>query len=270
MKLITLILALALAGTANAQAPTPQPGDAKTTPAPQQRQRGASELLQQKISPGLAKYTDEVLFGEVWPGAGLSQRDRSLVVISILIATNKPAQLPGHLARALTNGVTPVEASGVLAHLALYSGWPNAVSTLEVYDKVYTERKIDFAAIQAAATLAPLAPVASDKTVTEAVTSQFATVAPKFADLSNRVVFGDLWQRPDLSMRDRSLVTIAGLAAMGDDDLLEPYLRRGVEAGLTRDEIAEALTQLAFYAGWSKATKAMTVVTQTLGNATSR
>lgn len=90
-------------------------------------------------------------------------------------------------------------------------------------------------------------------------------MAPKFADLTNRVVFGDLWTRSDLSVRDRSLVTIAALTATGDIDLLEPYLRRGVQAGLTRDEIAEALTHIAFYAGWGKATRALTVVTQTLG-----
>ena len=88
---------------------------------------------------------------------------------------------------------------------------------------------------------------------------QFATIAPKFAELTNEVVFDDLWRRSDLSVRDRSLVSIAALAAMGDDDQLDLYLLRGIESGLTRDQIAEALTHLAFYAGWSKATKAMTV-----------
>ena len=79
------------------------------------------------------------------------------------------------------------------------------------------------------------------------------------------MVFGDLWRRSDLSVRDRSLVTIAALAAMGDDEFLEPYLRRGVEAGLTRDQIAEALTHIGFYAGWPKATKALTTVARVLG-----
>lgn len=83
--------------------------------------------------------------------------------------------------------------------------------------------------------------------------------------LTNDVVFDDLWRRGDLSVPDRSLVTIAALAAMGDDDQLDPYLRRGVESGLTRAQIAEALTHLGFYAGWPKATKALTAVTKTLG-----
>ena len=91
------------------------------------------------------------------------------------------------------------------------------------------------------------------------------TVAPKFVQLTNEVVFDDLWRRSDLSVRDRSLVTIAALAAMGDDDQLDPYLRRAIESGLTRAQIAEALTHLGFYAGWPKATKALAAVTRSLG-----
>ena len=162
----------------------------------------------------------------------MSPRDRSLVTISVLIATGKPAQLTGHLGRALNNGVQPSEASGLLAHLAIYCGWPNAVSALEVYDQVYTARKVDTAALRAVGPRLP-AP-ASDAGRARALTEELAAVAPKFVQLTNDVVFDDLWRRSDLSLRDRSLVTIAALAAMGDDDQLDFYLRRGVESGLTR------------------------------------
>ena len=74
------------------------------------------------------------------------------------------------------------------------------------------------------------------------------------------MVFDDLWRRSDLTPRDRSLVTLAALAAMGDDDQLELYVRRGLESGLTRAEIAEAMTHLGFYAGWGKATAAITAI----------
>jgi 4-carboxymuconolactone decarboxylase len=90
-------------------------------------------------------------------------------------------------------------------------------------------------------------------------------VAPKFVQLTNDVVFDDLWRRSDLSVRDRSLVTIAALAAMGDDDQLDFYLRRGLESGLTASQVTEAVTHLGFYAGWAKATKAMTAVRKSLG-----
>jgi 4-carboxymuconolactone decarboxylase len=217
--------------------------------------------LQQKIAPGLATFTDDVLFGDVWKRPELSPRDRSLVTISVLIATGKPDQLQGHLGRALSNGVQPGEASAVLAHLALYCGWPSAVSALNVYEQVYTARKIDTSTLRA---LVPqLSAPGSDASRAKAVNEQFGVVAPKFAQLTNDVVFGKLWLRSDLSLRDRSLVTIAALAAMGDDDQLDLYLRRGLESCLTRSQIAEALTHLGFYAGWSRATQALTVLTST-------
>ena len=218
--------------------------------------------LQQRIAPGLATLTDDVLFGDVWRRAELSPRDRSLVTISVLIATGKPAQLAGHLGRALDNGIQPSEASGVLAHLAIYSGWPSAVSALDIYNQVYTARKIDTSSLRA--TGARLPAPASDAARAKTVTEELAAVAPKFVQLTNDLIFDDLWRRSDLSVRDRSLVTIAALAAMGDDDQLDLYLRRAIESGLTRAQITEALTHLGFYAGWPKATKALTAVTKTL------
>jgi 4-carboxymuconolactone decarboxylase len=223
----------------------------------QEQRGGSSSALQKELVPGMATLTDEVLYGDVWQRTELSARDRSLVTISVLIATGKSAQLVGHLGRALTNGVRPNEASGVLTHLAIYCGWPSAVTALDVYQQVYSARKIDTAPLRAA--FAPL-PIPPDAARARATTEPFATVAPKFTQLTNDVVFDNLWRRSDLSVRDRSLVTLSALAAMGDDDQLDFYLRRGVDSGLTREQIAEAFTHLAFYAGWPKATKAMTAM----------
>jgi 4-carboxymuconolactone decarboxylase len=224
---------------------------------PQQTTARPSGPVQQRLAPGLATLTDDVLFGDVWRRSELSPRDRSLVTISVLIATGKSAQLAGHLGRALDNGVQASEASGVLAHLAIYSGWPNAVSALDIYDQVYTARKVDTTALSAVGPR--LSAATSDAARAKAVQDEFGAVAPKFVELTNDVVFDDLWRRSDLAPRDRSLVTIAALAASGDDEL-EVYLRRGLESGLTGAQISEAVTHVAFYAGWSKATKAMRAI----------
>jgi 4-carboxymuconolactone decarboxylase len=242
---------------------SPSAQQAPASDRPQGTARRPSGEVQPRIAPGLAALTDDVLYGDVWRRLELSPRDRSLVTVSVLIATGKPAQLAGHLGRALDNGVRASEASGLLAHLAIYCGWPSAVSALEVYDQVYTARKIDTAALGARATR--LQPPASDAARARAVNEALAAVAPKFVQLTNDVVFDDLWRRPDLTPRDRSLVTIAALAAMGDDDQLDLYVRRGVEHGLSRNQITESLTHLGFYAGWGKATRAMTAVARTLG-----
>ena len=264
---LTMLALLASVSTEEAERTPAQPGvtsEQQSQPVNQpQPTTGPSGPLQQRIAPGLATLTDDVLFGDVWRRPELSPRDRSMVTISVLIATGKPAQLAGHLGRALTNGVQPSEASGLLAHLAIYCGWPTAVSALEVYEQVYTARKVDTAALR---TVTPRLPApASDAARARAVNDELGAVAPKFVQLTNDVVFDDLWRRSDLSLRDRSLVTITALAAMGDDDQLDVYLRRGLESGLTRGQITEALTHLGFYAGWPKATRAMTAVTRSLG-----
>jgi 4-carboxymuconolactone decarboxylase len=243
--------------------PEPSP-HTQPPPEPQQAPSRPSGTVQPRIAPGLATLTDDVLFGDVWKRPDLSPRERSLVTLSVLIATGKPAQLTGHLGRALDNGVRPSEASGLLAHLAIYCGWPSAVSALEVYDQVYTARKVDTATLRA---LAPRLPAAAgDAARAKATAAEFGAMAPKFVQLTNDVVLDDLWRRPDLGRRDRSLVTIAALAAMGDDDQLDSYLRGGLESGLSRAQIAEAVTHLGFYAGWAKATAAMKAVTRSLGN----
>ncbi|MBA4806459.1 carboxymuconolactone decarboxylase family protein [Brevundimonas sp.] len=199
----------------------------------------------------MAAYTDEVLFGQVWPGPGLTQRDRSLMVISALIAIDKPAQLRGHLGRALDNGVTPVEASGVLTHLAFYAGWPSAVISLAVFDEVYTARDVDIAA------LAPFAARPAPSRPTPAAEDAFA---PDFARLTDTVIKDDLWRRTDLVPRDRLLVTISALTALGEADQIPGLIRQTSTAGLTRVEVGEALTHLAFYVGWPRVTRALEVL----------
>lgn len=229
------------------------PALAQQAPAP-----SVAPPLMKRLTPALADYTDGVLFGDVWRRTELAPRDRSLVTVAVLIATGKTAQLPGHLERALDNGVRPGEIAGLVTHLAFYSGWPNAVSSLEVVDTVYRARGIDPAAVRTPDTRLPLP--ASDAARRRTVETGTAPTAPKLASLTNDVLFADLWRRPDLSPRDRSLVTIAALAAGSDADQLAFHVRRGIENGLTQGQIVEAITHLAFYAGWPKSMAAVAVV----------
>lgn len=76
------------------------------------------------------------------------------------------------------------------------------------------------------------------------------TVAPKLIDLTEKVVFGDVWERPGLSKRDRSLITVATLVALSRTEQLKGHLERALNNGVTKDEIGELVTHLAFYAGW--------------------
>jgi 4-carboxymuconolactone decarboxylase len=89
--------------------------------------------------------------------------------------------------------------------------------------------------------------------------------AAKLADLTDDVLFADVWARPGLSPRDRSLITVAALVALGRDAQLSGHLRRALDNGLTRDQLAEAITHLAFYAGWPAAMSAVGVLATITG-----
>lgn len=90
-------------------------------------------------------------------------------------------------------------------------------------------------------------------------------IAPKLAELTDDVLFADVWNRGELAARDRSLITVAVLIAGGDADQLRFHLGRARENGLTETELIEAITHLAFYAGWPKAMTAITVAKQVFG-----
>ena len=87
--------------------------------------------------------------------------------------------------------------------------------------------------------------------------SPFADVAPGLATITDDVLFGDVWKRPGLSSRDRSLITVASLISLYRTNELPFHLKRAMENGVTRDETAEIITHLAFYAGWPPASTAV-------------
>ncbi|MWV48337.1 carboxymuconolactone decarboxylase family protein [Rathayibacter sp. VKM Ac-2803] len=90
--------------------------------------------------------------------------------------------------------------------------------------------------------------------------------APKIVQLTDDVLFGDVWERPELSPRDRSLITVSALIMGGNAEQLPGHLSRALENGVTRNELIETITHLAFYAGWPKALSAVTVAKKVLGD----
>lgn len=87
----------------------------------------------------------------------------------------------------------------------------------------------------------------------------FGGFAPKLVQLTDDVLFGDIWERSELSKRDRSLATVAALVALNRPEQLRFHLARAVENGVKKQELIEAITHLAFYSGWPNAMSAMSV-----------
>src|SRR5215467_6585752 len=90
--------------------------------------------------------------------------------------------------------------------------------------------------------------------------------APKLVELTDRVLFGDIWERPELPKRDRSLITVAALVALNRPEQLRFHLTRAVENGLTKEELIEVITHLAFYSGWPNAMTAITTAKEVFSN----
>jgi 4-carboxymuconolactone decarboxylase len=89
--------------------------------------------------------------------------------------------------------------------------------------------------------------------------TMFGDFAPKLAELTDDVLFADVWNRPELSARDRSLITVAVLTANGNTDQLGFHLGRAIENGVTKEELVEAITHVTLYAGWPRGMAAMGV-----------
>jgi 4-carboxymuconolactone decarboxylase len=102
----------------------------------------------------------------------------------------------------------------------------------------------------------------NDTQITQTRRGPFADVAPALDELTQGVLFGDVWERPGLSKRDRSLVTVATLVALYRTNELPFHLKRALENGVTREELVELITHLAFYAGWPPASTAVGIARQ--------
>tara|TARA_Y100000588_G_C14226944_1_gene913579 strand:- start:109 stop:870 length:762 start_codon:yes stop_codon:yes gene_type:complete len=212
-----------------------------------------------QVAPALEAYSANNLFGEVWQGAELSTRDRALVTFAALMTRHETGNLAEHIELALDAGVSPAEISETITHLAFYTGWGNAIAATEAAAPVFAERGVkpeDLPVVDPE--LLPLneeAEAAREK----AVSGNYGDVSQGVVDNTRELLFLDLWLRPGLAPRDRSLVTVAALIAAGQPEQMTFHLNRAMDNGLTKEEAGGVLAHLAFYAGWPKVFSALPV-----------
>src|SRR3954465_10799341 len=224
----------------------------------QQPTKTAQEVAM--VSPALERYTQGTLRGDLWKRPDLSPRDRSIVTLAALITRNQAAEMPDYLALALDHGVKPREISEIITHLAFYAGWGNAMAAVAAAKDVFARRGIGADQLPPAEPeLLPLDEAAEAQRAAR-VGQDVGPVAPGLNQFTTDVLFRDLWLRPGLAPRDRSLVTVSALIAAGQFAQLAGHLSRGMDNGLTRAEASEVVTHLAFYAGWPNAFSAVPVL----------
>ncbi len=177
-------------------------------------------------TPYLRDLLNQVLYAETWTREELSPRERSMITVAVGIALYASSEVRYHVGRALDNGVTQEEIGEVITHVAFYSGFPTAVNAARVIAGVYEARGL---------------PMGDGR----------FPAAPYLDELITGLVFEETWGREQqLSARDRSLATIAVTLSNYQTDQLRVHLNRGLDNGLTTEEISELIAQVTLYAGF--------------------
>ncbi len=209
--------------------------------------------------------------GEMWSRPQLSRRDRSLMIIAVLAAQARDEELELHTGVGLLHGLTRTEIEEINLHVAAYAGFPAAMAASRHMDAAFCkaegveriEGRQPADHLSNAERLERAADVRRSLTGGRAKSDpneDLAAMTERLGDLGEwamRYAFGEIWSRPDLSRRDRSLVVIAILCALGQDAELAFHVPAGLNHGLTRVEIEEIMTHLCLYAGFPRAVDGM-------------
>jgi 4-carboxymuconolactone decarboxylase len=212
------------------------------------------------VSPALASYIQSSINEDLWKRPDLSPRDRSLITVAALVARLQTIGMLHYFSIALESGVTPGELSEILTHLAFYSGWSNALSAVPILKEIFAQRGIGMDQLPEVSP--PLLPLNEQAEAKRAATVEqnFGAVAPGVVQYTTDLLFRDLWLRPALAPRDRSLITVSALIASGQVAQITYHLNRAMDNGLTQRQASEMLTHLAFYVGWPPVFSALPVV----------
>ncbi len=235
----------------------------------EQNGRALAEFLESRGA--LGSFAVRTGAGEVWSRTQLSRRDRSLVVISFLTALGRELELRQHVAGGLNHGLRRDEIDEIMAQTAAYAGMPVALAGAGVAAAVFAEidgteqRETPPAPAEAkddekrrADGLDVLRTLLGDP----AMDMKFAESATieQLGDMGRLVLdfaFGDVWSRPQLSRRDRSLVVVSVLTALSLAHELEIHLRGALNHGVTPAEIEEVMLTMVIYGGFPRAIDGM-------------
>jgi 4-carboxymuconolactone decarboxylase len=184
----------------------------------------ASIDMLNELSPEFAKLTENILFKDIWNRPGLSARDKSLITIVVLVATNRIDQLEPYINLGLKNGLSQKEIQAAMIHIAFFIELPSELKGLK--------------------------PILKSP---KAAMDELKQLSPEFGKLTEEAIYKDIWSRPGLSARDKSLITIAVLVATNKPLQAQSNMKLGLYNGLTKTEIEAAIIHIAFYAGWPSA-----------------
>lgn len=218
----------------------------------------------------LGSFALDFVMGDIWSREQLSRRDRNLIVLSILGTLNQTNQLSYYVSGALNHGLTPVEIREIMTHLAAYAGFPKALDAMAVANSILAELGHDAgtAGLPESERLSDAERRARGAEVMARLSGNnqsnpdeaLAALAGKLGPLGAYGIdfaFGEVWARPELSRRDRSLLVVSVLATLGRGEELDIHIPAAVRHGVTQIELEELMLTVFAYAGAPLAVEGM-------------
>ena len=219
----------------------------------------------ERVWGATGSFTVDFVLADIWSRPQLSRRDRSMIVLATLIALGQTGkEMVVHTQGAIHHGMTREEVEEVVTHVSAYVGFPKTLGAIRIVQD-------GLRSFEENGKLPPHEPAARksdeeryhdglDVLRTLMDWSDPAGEAPKLEErlgpigpLAIRYLFGEVWARTQLSRRDRSLITVAILTALGRTDQMTTHVPGALNHGVTREEIEEAMVQMLGYAGWPAA-----------------
>ncbi len=210
------------------------------------------------VAPDLDRIAGEFLFGSIWHRPALKDTQREMVTLTCLTVLKRDNQVRRHLGNALNLGLTPVQIVEVLMHSSFYSGVPATLDALTIAAEVFKEKGVDYTPQEVFDTSET-----PDDLYNRGVARRVEYMGPppggrpepvtqaerEFNRLTTEYYWGSIWNRPGLSLPERSICTMAALTALGRESQLASHIRGALNVGLTQEEIVEVFIHATFYCG---------------------
>lgn len=224
-------------------------------------------------APGLHRLAEEMVWGSVWARPGLALEDRMLATLSALTSRQRLPQLRRYVGGALHLGLSPRTVQEVFIHCALYSGFPTALNSLTVAEEVFAEKGIDVPEPD-------MPDLDADALMAQGRETMFKLHGPRaeqgYASPDNPVTgrlypaaiaygYGDIWGRPDLDHRQRSVCAVAAFTSIDHVPQVVKFGQAALNCGLSKDEVIEAVMQTGPYSGFPRALTALAALSEAFG-----
>ncbi|MBV1878667.1 MAG: carboxymuconolactone decarboxylase family protein [Pseudomonadales bacterium] len=235
--------------------------------------KGVAESMEQRLGV-LGSFTLDFTMGSLWSRPGFSRRDRSIATIASLVCQKAKADLQFNVRAGLNHGLTADEIQEIAIHLCAYAGFPTAIDAIETMDEVFQSEGV--VANKAAAEPqddAQRLPTGVDifsrirgKDMSFLAAGDPGEIMGLVGKHAMEWAFGEVWSRPQLTRRERSILVVAALTTLGKPDELEIHLPAALNHGVTELELKELVAHMIAYTGFPAAVEANTILVAVLKN----